>query len=912
MNFKYKFIKNKKFSCPSCGKKTFSKFEGLPEHFGRCDRENNCGYEHLPTRQNLTEEGLQNFEPKPMEEKPIIWLMPNAYDAVNFSKNKHLSNFRKFCKEKLNISEGHLDLWNVGADNKGRDVFMFLNQKGEYCNHKIGKYDLKTCKRNKDFGFFSIKQKSPYEKYSLPLFGEWQFKEHNKDIPVCVVESEKTAIICSFFYPELLWVSCGSASGLSDGTAGSNDRLTPLQDRIVWWICDADKAGRKNSSIQNLEMKKINYKIIDIFPDRDDGFDLADSIIILNKKIKFFKCQVDSQNGEIHYLPYETMIIAKDSDHKEEPKSNLELRIPEHIDAKDYHDNGWYEDKNSMWFRTSTKEDGEFPVKLSNFSMKVLYFVQGSNPHRIIEIINEAKQSAMVMANVEDLIGVAKFNALTEAKGNFLFWGKDAHLRLIKKKLFGKEKTATQIDTLGWQKEGFWAFANGIWNGNFVESDTFGMVTHNGQSYFLPAFSKMAYQEDYANERKFIYQKSNLNFAEWSSLFCEVYKEKNNGRLALLFIISTLFSDIVFSRLRFFPMLNLFGVPGSGKTTLGYSVTYMFGKKTEPVGLGNAGTTKGFVRKFGQVNNGIVWLDEYKNSIGQNKIEALKNLYDRVGYETASKTTDNRTTTKPIKSTAIISGQELPTQDPALFKRVILLQFDKTEFVTAERDIFDKLSRHEELGLSSVLGEILNLRNHFEANFSVKFDEVFAELRQHHKNEDDRMLKNYCILLTTYKVLQNDLSFSFGYQDLFDQIVKLISVQSAAINTVNDTQKFWDMLEYLIASNMVTLDYDYKIIGDQVFLKMSKIYPLYAEHFQRQTGYRGMDKSTLIKYMEMSNAFVKKVDSTRFKDAVTSALVFDKTKLRVNLERVSDIDYDQEKSKEKVIIKKDLADDVPF
>src|SRR5690606_42069005 len=41
----------------------------------------------------------------------------------------------------------------------------------------------------------------------------------------------------------------------------------------------ADKAGRSNSSINNLKKYEINHYVIDLFPERKDGFDLADAII---------------------------------------------------------------------------------------------------------------------------------------------------------------------------------------------------------------------------------------------------------------------------------------------------------------------------------------------------------------------------------------------------------------------------------------------------------------------------------------------------------------------------------------------------------------------------------------------------------------------------------------------------------
>ena len=79
------------------------------------------------------------------------------------------------------------------------------------------------------------------------------------------------------------------------------------------------------------------------------------------------------------------------------------------------------------------------------------------------------------------------------------------------------------------------------------------------------------------------------------------------------------------------------------------------------------------------------WLDEYKNTVHPDMIGLLKNLYDGIGYERAQMSQDNRTTSNPVLSSAIVSGQDMPTVDPALFTRVILLMFKNNEFKEEDR-----------------------------------------------------------------------------------------------------------------------------------------------------------------------------------------------------------------------------------
>src|SRR5690606_11964956 len=103
--------------------------------------------------------------------------------------------------------------------------------------------------RDKAFKSFSLKSppspplttegKEIVEKYKLCLFGE-HLLDPEKQKVVVVVESEKTAAMASFFYPQFDWVSCASNNGLTD------EKIRVLHNRKVYWLCDSDAAGRKN------------------------------------------------------------------------------------------------------------------------------------------------------------------------------------------------------------------------------------------------------------------------------------------------------------------------------------------------------------------------------------------------------------------------------------------------------------------------------------------------------------------------------------------------------------------------------------------------------------------------------------------------------------------------------------------
>lgn len=121
----------------------------------------------------------------------------------------------------------------------------------------------------------------------------------------------------------------------------------------------------------------------------------------------------------------------------------------------------------------------------------------------------------------------------------------------------------TKISTLGWQKQGFYAFSNGVvLDGEWFPVDEEGIVRLDVSlgSFYLPAFSKM--NEDNADkymfEQKFVHlADSNVRFYAFANQMFDVYGD--NAIIGICFIIVCLFRDIIIRYRREFPSLFLFG-----------------------------------------------------------------------------------------------------------------------------------------------------------------------------------------------------------------------------------------------------------------------------------------------------------------------------------------------------------------
>ena len=887
---KFVFEKNKpKGDCPQCGhKRVFRYYEGVPRDFGKCERANNCGYHNKP------DASIKPVElPKP-EPKPQLYV-----DAALVSdwRNNISSNFHQYCR-KLGITDAHLMKWNIGTTKRGETVFVHQSHKGEFWNAKFIAY-TEGGSREKDVDAYYLKQ-TKSGRYLVCLFGEHLLDSGRV---VCIVESEKTAVIASFFYPQYDWVACGANTGLTD------EKVGVLVGRTVWNLRDADIAGRSTCNAKKMDKNNcksfcpgcavphiekrlqqwnINFKGVDLFADKTDGYDLADAIRdgeapnIYSASLKLE--DIAEKEGE---TPAEA--IEDDEDYSEAFFS-LENILPKGVSVKETIEYGFYEHKHRYWMM---RKGNEFE-SISNFTMVVLFLIKGVNAKRIVEITNVYGKKAVIDMSISDLISLDKFRERVESTGNFLFNGKPADLTRIKGKLLNQEKPSQEISTLGQYRELFYTFGNGIFNGkDFIDIDDKGMiefetVTTNDQGkntkvkdfYYIPVFGSIQAEEneDLRNYRKFIHRPTAVTFKEWAELFVAVYGE--NGKIAIAFCIVALFRDFIQDKRKFTPLLYLFGQRGSGKGTMANSMLNLWGIPQDPLMLGGASTVVGFMRKLGQFTNAIVWLDEYKNDIDERKIESLKNIWDGIGYERGVKDGgSSKTQTSPVRSAAMLSGQEMPNREPALFSRTILLTFKTTNGRT-QKDIdnFNLLREWEESGITNVTLEILKHREYFKEHFDKKFNEVAKLLRNAFQQEViERQILNHSVLIAAMWTLSDKLQFPFTYVDLTKVSEKLIDAQRLMMRTSNEVQQFFEMVYYLLSNHIIFDEEAIMFRGDLVMLRLKEIMPFYRQH-SRQQGVKFLDKGTLESYLEASEAYMEEESKTnhRFRKLQnpTSARVF--------------------------------------
>lgn len=531
------------------------------------------------------------------------------------------------------------------------------------------------------------------------------------------------------------------------------------------------------------------------------------------------------------------------------------------------------------------------PVRWSNFTLKPLFHIRDNQSAlRLFEIENEEGDTAIVEFKQEDLVSLSKFKQKVESLGNYVWLAKDEQLTRLKQFLYKTTETADLITQLGWQRKGFFAFGNGIFDGQeWHAADSFGIVRlGTAGNYYLPAFSSI-YRDDaqlFQFERNFVHR-------EWGQITLRRYAEQlirvfgDNAKVGLAFLLATLFRDIVTSHTKSFPILNLFGPKGSGKSELGHSLMSFFIIENTPPNIQNS-TLPALADTVAQCANALVHIDEFKNTIDIDKREFLKGLWDGTGRNRMNMDKDKKREVTRVDCGVILSGQEMATADIALFSRFIFLRYNKSEFSAEQKEQFQALKYIRKTGCTHLTLEILRHRKAFEAGFRQAFEEAFRDMqsRLNGTSVEDRILLNWTIPLAAYRCLQDKLDLPFNYAELCSISAAGIVAQNRELKHNNEVSVFWDIVNFLRQDGQIVIGADYRLEHTSrlkvdegntpqefpqpkhiLLLKYKRIFELYQLH-GKKVGETLLPKTSLAYYVENSSAYLGRKRSVRFKNII--------------------------------------------
>lgn len=465
----------------------------------------------------------------------------------------------------------------------------------------------------------------------------------------------------------------------------------------------------------------------------------------------------------------------------------------------------------------------------SNFIMRPLFHIRDPyNSRRLYEIKNMSGQCHVIEMKEEEMNSLMAFKARIGSMGNYRWKAGPNELNSLGDYLYEETKTANEIVQLGWQKAGFWAWGNGIvYDGQFYKADEYGIVTIDfkkddgttdySENYYLPAKSKLYEKEVklYQFERKFTFdpQKvASISLTDWLLKLEDVFGE--NARIGSCFMIASMFKDIITGYTRNFPLLNLFGPKGTGKTEFGVFLMSFFISDNTPSSFKTT-TAPSLAEQIANCSNAVIHIDEYKNSIDPVLIEMLKSMYDGIGRSRMNMDRDKKREMTRVDSAVIFSGQEMPTVDIALMSRVIYLTFNTTVHTVEEKKKFNDLAVIRQMGVQHLTNQILACRQTFQATFYDNYLKVLTELQDtfevNGEQIEDRIWRNWSVLLATYRTLKNILNLPWEYEDMRKLYTEGIRRQNAEVTSNSDMGDFWSIVNWLYQNEFIFEGFDFML-----------------------------------------------------------------------------------------------------
>lgn len=568
--------------------------------------------------------------------------------------------------------------------------------------------------------------------------------------------------------------------------------------------------------------------------------------------------------------------------------------------------------------------NGVFPV--TNFTLKPLYHVyEQSNNRRLMEVFNCTRNSVVEMPS-QGFVNQGVFETELVQRGNFrtLASFQKAQYKRVIGWLSDQMPLAYELKTLGWQPEGFFAFADAVWHaGNMMRYDDMGMITVDDKVYLSLGKSKIHRDErvidnPYENDLYLSYTQSDITFEKWAQLFSITYG--SNAPYGIAFAFLTIFKDIA-TRITKMPMLYLYGPKGSGKSAMAESLTWLFfsGKNGEGDLIKGfnlnpgQGTPFSFFNRVERFRNCPVLFNEFdENNIEDWKFGTFKAAYDGEGREVGDGDTGKKRKTRiqKIQGTVIIVGQYISIKDDgSVLSRSISCQFslDRLSNLSADQNAAHESLKHaEQHGLSSLLLDLLKHREQVKERlpkfFLSELQRLTDDTRKEGERIEARLLNNYSLILSATKMLSSFISLPYSYDDFYHQAKVQVMAHNKLLKDNSAINIFWKGVEFLFDQGFIQDGTDIKVVSrssieikvgtdvrvrtfpglgsELLLMRFSNVFAKYAKSYRERTGQVPPAEDTLLLYMRDQPYYVGLTPRESFNDKRTSCFVFDYMKMR--------------------------------
>ena len=289
-------------TCPECHKKrSFARYidtEGkieFPPYVGRCNHEQSCGYHFTPKEffeknpdmnETFAKEGVVSYKMREMP-KPL----PTSYISENIMRSSlrcyDANNLFLFLSSQFGETAtlSLMEKYHVGTSKQwnGATVFWQVDNQGKVRTGKVMLYNPDTGKRVKEpYNHVSwVHSLIPHKNYNLSqcFFGEHLLHE-DKTKPIALVESEKTALIASYYLPQFLWIASGGKNGCFNAKS-----LSVLRNRDVVLFPDLGATVAWQDKLPLMKALGVRASLFYFLEqqateeDKSKGLDIADYLL---------------------------------------------------------------------------------------------------------------------------------------------------------------------------------------------------------------------------------------------------------------------------------------------------------------------------------------------------------------------------------------------------------------------------------------------------------------------------------------------------------------------------------------------------------------------------------------------------------------------------------------------------------
>lgn len=307
-----------RYTCPACGKPgRFTRYldtdsgELLPDAYGRCDRQDQCGYFRSPYHDEKAGEAvLPSGDPVPMR-RPKVRLTPPTVltipaDVVTASLHpRHYPGNALAQLLRTHFGWGVADelhrRFRLGTSAywPGACVFWLFDEQDRARGGQVVLYDasghtVKMPFRHTRWAHTALAHTHRQSGTPLPawladyaahgqkspcLFGLPQLDTAAPGQRVIVVESAKTAMVATPHFPEFVWLATMGKDYLTE------ERMRPLKNRPVYLLPDAGAFDAWKQKAEKLSSQGYSVKMLDWMErvataeERTTGLDLADVLL---------------------------------------------------------------------------------------------------------------------------------------------------------------------------------------------------------------------------------------------------------------------------------------------------------------------------------------------------------------------------------------------------------------------------------------------------------------------------------------------------------------------------------------------------------------------------------------------------------------------------------------------------------